>query len=82
MADASLANGVVPFTPGDPEPAGLWAVVERTDSDGVISEYLIKGPGQFGGPYWYSLDGEDGWGWDQIMRWPGTTRLVRAGVES
>lgn len=81
MATTSPADGVPPFAPGDPEPDGLWAVVERTDDDGA-SEYLVKGPGAFGGPYWYSLDGEDGWGWDQIMRWPGSTRLVRAGVES
>jgi hypothetical protein len=71
------------------EPAGLWAVVERTyqlpggDRDqNAEPEYLVKGPGDWvGGPYWYSIGSEHGWGWDQVTSWPGELRLVRDGVQ-
>jgi hypothetical protein len=63
------------------EPESLWAVVEYTPPEHPDEpQYLVKGPGDYGSPYWYSLDGEDGWGWGQVMSWPGTVRLVRPGV--
>lgn len=68
-----------------PEPAGLWAVVEHVSSEYPDDpSYLVKGPGGFdeGTAYWFSLATEDGWGWDQVLRWPGTVRLIRDGVTS
>ncbi|HET6291731.1 MAG TPA: hypothetical protein VFG33_00100 [Kribbella sp.] len=73
----------VESTPPMPEPAGLWAVVEHVSPEYPDDRnYLVKGPGGFddGTAYWFSLGGEDGWGWEQVLRWPGTVRLVREGV--
>lgn len=81
----SLVEGVVPYVPGTEEPAGLWAVIAFTEpGPDHLPEFLVKGPSSqpFGGPYWYPLDGEYGWTWDQVMTWPGTVRLVRPGVAS
>ena len=66
-----------------PEPPGLWAIVEWISPEHPDwPQHLVKGPGAFGGPYWYPLGSEDGWGWDQVLSWPGTVRLVREGIES
>lgn len=66
-----------------PEPSGLWAVVEHTPA-GHPDEpcYLVKAPYPLGGPLWWSIGGEDGWGWDQVTGWPGTLRWVRGGLEA
>jgi hypothetical protein len=62
------------------EPSGLWAVVEYTPAEHPNEPRpLLKAPG-FGGLYWFSVGGEDGWGWDQVLSWPGTVRLVRDGI--
>lgn len=85
MSRVSLAEGVVPFVPADPEPAGLWAVVEWMEpGHDRTPEFLVKGPSSqpVGGPLWYPLGGDYGWSWGQVTSWPGTVRLVRQGVGS
>lgn len=64
------------------EPSGLWAVVEYVEADTLT--HLVKAPGGFvaGTAYWFAIGTEDGWSWDQVMRWPGTVRVVRDGVTS
>lgn len=64
------------------EPAGLWAVVEHRAHAAVDhGAFYVKGPGGFNhGSYWFALYGEDGYGWDQVINWPGSVRLVRDGM--
>lgn len=79
-ADCGTPESTVPLVD---EPAGLWAVVKHLSPEYPDEPYyLVKGPGCFGGPYWYRLGGEDGWSWDQVSSWQGRIFLVRGGIES
>lgn len=66
--------------PAPPEPPGLWAIVAYTPQGEERPDYLVKAPGFYDKAYWYPLGTEDGWGWDQVTRWPGTVNVVRDGV--
>ena len=70
------------------EPAGMYAVVRVWSAPGhhvaAPAEHVtyVKGPSGWGdgSTYWYVLGCEDGWSWEQVMRYAVRVEIVREGV--
>ena len=66
--------------PLTPEPVGLYAVVRVWSPSG--STVYVSGPlvDWDDGTYWFVLGSEDGWSWDQVMRYAVRVEVVREGI--
>ena len=57
-----------------PEPAGLYAVVRVWSARDWSLTYVSDGT------HWYVLGCEDGWSWEQVLRFAVRVEVVREGV--
>ena len=64
-----------------PEPAGMYAVVRVWSAPARHLAALAEPTAYVSeGTYWYVLGCEDGWSWDQVMRYAVRVEVVREGI--